>query len=253
VPLLMIMFAAASRRRRVGADEFDEPEMPREEFEDVKRAAREDLLALADQIRELDIEIELPGVNSTARADYARALDLYERAARAFDRARGPADLRAVSAALEEGRFAMVSARARLEGREPPERRPPCFFDPRHGPSVREVEWAPPYGALRRVPVCAADAIRIEEGVEPHAREVPVGGRRVPYWDAPVVYAPYAGGYFGGFAGVLPGLLFGSMLGSAFGVGAAELGWGGADTLGEGEFEPVGGDFAAGDFPADGT
>ena len=33
---------------------------------------------------------------------------------------------------------------------------PPCFFDPRHGPSVRDVEWAPSDGAVRTVPACAS-------------------------------------------------------------------------------------------------
>ena len=111
----------------------------------------------------------------------------------------------------------MEVAKAHLEGREPPERRPPCFFDPRHGPSVRDVEWAPPGGEPRPVPVCAADAVRIESGQDPRTREVEVGGRRMPYYDAPGYFAPWAGGYFGGFGlgfgGFLPGLLFGSMLG----------------------------------------
>jgi hypothetical protein len=227
VPLLFAGLAMVFGRRRGSGDELvgyeEEAVYPAEGFEDVLAAAKEDLLALADEIRELDLEIEMPGVSSAARAEYGRALDAYERASGALDRAGDAADLRAVSKALEEGRFAMASARARLEGREPPERRPPCFFDPRHGPSVRDVEWAPPYGAPRRVPACAADAIRIEEGVEPHPREVAVAGRQVPYWDAPVVYAPYAGGFFGGFGSVLPGLLVGSALGSAlvWGVGGA--------------------------------
>ncbi|TMR25236.1 hypothetical protein ETD96_42720, partial [Actinomadura geliboluensis] len=33
--------------------------------------------------------------------------------------------------------------------------RPLCFFDPRHGPSVNRVAWAPPGGAPRDVDVCA--------------------------------------------------------------------------------------------------
>ena len=111
-------------------------------FDEVREAAQDDLLALADDIRELDLDIEMPDADGAAKRDYSAALGYYERAARAFDRARTPADLEAVSTALEEGRFAMTSAKARLEGRPPPERRPPCFFDPRHGPSVRDVEGA---------------------------------------------------------------------------------------------------------------
>ena len=108
----------------------------------------------------------------------------------------------------------MSSARARLENREPPERRSPCFFDPRHGPSDREVEWAPDGGEPRMVPACEADAQRVERGDDPEAREVTVGGQRVPYWAAGPMYAPFMGGFFG--AGILPGLMVGTMLGDVW-------------------------------------
>ncbi|MBW3592529.1 MAG: hypothetical protein KY396_02435 [Actinobacteria bacterium] len=185
-------------------------------FAEVRRAAQDDLLALADDIRALDLDIEMPGVPAEARGDYEQALDKYEEADRALDRARRPEDLERVSFAVEEGRFAMACAKARLEGRELPERRPPCFFDPRHGPSSRDVEWSPQWGAPRLVPACEADAQMVERGLEPSAREVMVGGRSRPYWDAPAAYGPWAGGYFGGFGGLFPGIMLGSMLGGAF-------------------------------------
>ena len=108
----------------------------------------------------------------------------------------------------------MTSARARLEGREPPERRAPCFFDPRHGPSTRDVEWAPIGGEPRMVPACEADAQRVERGDDPEAREVTVGGQRMPYWAAGPMYAPFMGGFYG--AGLLPGLLIGTSLGGVW-------------------------------------
>jgi hypothetical protein len=215
-------------------------------FDEVREAAQDDLLALADDIRELDLDMEMPDADGAAKRDYSAALGYYERAARAFDRASAPADLEAVSAALEEGRFAITSAKARLEGLPPPERRPPCFFDPRHGPSVRDVEWAPAQGTPRLVPACAADAIRVEEGREPLAREVVVHGQRRPYWEAPEYYGPWAGGYFGGFGGgLLPALFFGSMLGGGFGLGAPVI-FGGDDgyDVGGGDV----GDLGGGDF-----
>ena len=140
----------------------------------------------------------------------------------------------------------MASARARLEGREPPERTPPCFFDPRHGPSAREVEWSPPWGEPRAVPACEADAQRVERGEDPDPREVTVGGQRVPYWNAGPAYAPYMGGFFGG--GLLPGIFLGSMLGGGM-FGGGFGGWGGeyggaGGTSGDGG----GGDFGGGDF-----
>ena len=224
----------ALRRRRRESDELRQ----------VKEVAEEDLVALADDIRALDLDVEMPNVDPRAKEDYARALTAYERASDAFKRARSPEDMEAVSAALEEGRYAMVSAKARLEGTEPPPHRPPCFFDPRHGPSVRDVMWAPPGGEPRPVPACAADAIRIEEGEEPEAREIMVGGARTPYWNAPPAYGPWAGGFFGGAAGaLLPMLFVGSMLGSGFGFGPTIVG---GDDHGDGGFD--GGDFGGGDF-----
>src|SRR6185436_2058334 len=112
----------------------------------------------------------------------------------------------AVTTALEEGRYHMTSAEAILAGHQPPERRPPCFFDPRHGPSTRDVEWAPAGGTPRPIPACEADAQRVERGEDPHSREIVIDGRRVPYWQAGPAYAPFYGGFFGGFGGLLPGL-----------------------------------------------
>ena len=54
-----------------------------------------------------------------------------------------------------------------------PSRRPPCFFDQRHGLSVTDAQWAPQDGAIRDVPVCAACDARIKDGLDPEARLVP--------------------------------------------------------------------------------
>jgi hypothetical protein len=216
----------------------------RQELEEVKHAAREDLLSLGDDIRALDLDVEMPGVNPAAKDGYNRAVELYDQANRAFDAARRPEDLAAVTSALEEGRFEMASAKALLQGQPPPERRPPCFFDPRHGPSVADVDWSPPGGSPRPVPACAACLQRVERGQEPAARQVVIAGRTVPYWNTPAYYGPWAGGYFGGFGGgsFLTGLLLGDMLGGSFG-GWGD-GWG--DGWDDGNFG--GGDFGGGDF-----
>ena len=227
---------------------------------ELKENVRDDLVALGDDIRALDLDVEMPGVDPGAKADYGRAVEGYDRANALWQRARTPEDFEPVGAALEEGRFAMASAKARMEGRAAPERTPPCFFDPRHGPSAREVEWAPGDGAPRLVPACEADAQRVERGDDPEAREVMVGGQRTPYWNAGPAYAPFAGGFFGGFGGGLfPGLMVGTLLGSSFGgwgaadaYGAGEGGgdWGGGGDFGGGggDFGGGGGDFGGGDF-----
>ena len=237
----LFAFGRARRRRRE----------QKAQVQELRRIANEDLVALGDDVRAIDIDIEMPNVDPKARDDLSTALDRYDKAEQALGRARTPQDFAPVSQALEESRFAMESAKARLAGRQPPERRPPCFFDPRHGPSTRDVMWSPDgYGQERAVPACEADAVRIESGHEPMTREVVLGGRRMPYYFGPSWMGPYAGGWFGGFGGLgggfLGGLLLGEMMGGGFG------GWGGLDPgpgagtdFGSGDF---GGGFGGGDF-----
>ena len=110
-------------------------------------AADEDHTALGEDIRALDLDVEMPDVDPRAKADYHAAVEA-STAPVSGSVARSPQDFEPVTKALEEGRYSMEAAKARLAGREPPERRPPCFFDPRHGPSTRDVEWSP--AAARR-------------------------------------------------------------------------------------------------------
>jgi hypothetical protein len=179
--------------------------------------------------------------NEAAHRDYLAALDKYSDASSVFDRAATARQLAPVAESLEEGRHLMASAEARLEGKEPPERRPACFFDPRHGPSVRDVEWAPPGGRPRSVPACAADATRIEQGEEPDVRQVQVRGRATPYWAA----GPMYGGYFGGF---FPGLILGEMIGGFGGFGIGGIADAGASDSGDFGGGGGSGDFGGGDF-----
>jgi hypothetical protein len=236
VPLAL--FAWSRRRRR---------RQEQEDLEQVKAVARDDLVALGDDILALDLDIEMPGIDEEARRHYALAVERYEQAEQAWGSARRPQEMERVTALLEEGRWAMTAAKARLEGQPVPERRPPCFFDPRHGPSVGDVDWAPPGGGSRPVPVCAADATRIADGEEPDVRQVEVNGRSVPYWQAGPAFGPWAGGFYGG--GLLPGLFIGSALGGGFGApgdaSAADADAGAGDA-GGGDFG--GGGFGGGDF-----
>jgi hypothetical protein len=210
------LFAFSRRRRRRREQEA--------QVKELRRVANEDLLALGDDVRAIDIDIEMPSADPKARDDLSIALDRYDRADQGIERARRPEDFAAVSNALEEGRWAMESAKARLAGRTPPERRPPCFFDPRHGPSTRDVQWSPEGGQPRPVPACEADALRVESGEEPQTREILLGGRRMPYYAGPGWMSPYAGGWFGGFGGLGTGLFGGLLLGEMLGGGLG--GWG---------------------------
>ena len=200
------------------------------ELAEVKTAAHDDLVSLADDVQKLEQPVES---NPQAKQEYTQALDSYQKASGSYDRATQPRQLEAVATALEEGRWHMSAAQALLDGHTPPERRPPCFFDPRHGPSTRDVEWAPPGGTTRKVPACEADALTVESGAQPASREVATGGRKVPYWSAPPYFGPWAGGYFMPFGGTgfLSGLFVGELLGGAFG-GWGYGSWAGAGTTG---------------------
>jgi hypothetical protein len=245
-----LLATSVSRRRRRREEQ--------RQLDELRTAARDDLVALGDDVRDVDLDIEMPGADPRARDELGRGLEAYERAERLLDGARRPEDIAEVTRTVDDGRQAMAACRALLDGHEPPPRRPPCFFDPRHGPSVTEAPWAPPGGQEREVPVCAADAARLADGEEPDAREVLVGGRAMPYYAAPAYFGPWAGGFYGGGGMFLPGLLAGTLLGgSLFGPGVAfGGGWGGDGDLGGGDFGPGdgggfdvgGGDFGDGDF-----
>ncbi len=218
------------------------------EVAELHKVARDDLDAIGEDIRLLEIDVDMPGADPRAKERYGEAVLAYTRAEEGLDLARTSAAFQPIGQALEEGRFALAAAKAHLAGRDEPERRPPCFFDPRHGPSVTDVEWEPARGATREVPVCAADAARLEAGEEPDSRHVTVGGERMPYYQAPGYYGGYyASGMFGGFGGFLPGVLFGSMIGGGWGGGASFDG-SGYDGGGFGGGDFGGGDFGGGDF-----
>ncbi|MGW0884001.1 hypothetical protein [Streptomyces sp. NPDC002671] len=200
----------------------------------------EDITAFGEELDRLDFHPAEPGADDAMRADYERALDAYETAKQHMVGATKPEDVRTVTEALEDGRFSLAQLAARREGRPLPERRPPCFFDPRHGPSVADATWIPPGGSPREVPVCAADATRLADGRDPVIREVDTAYGRRPYWDAGPAYGPWAGGYFGG--GILPGLLVGTLLGSMMATPSYAADYG----TGYGDFS--GGDFGAGGY-----
>ena len=235
VPLVLFGLGRRRQRRR-------EEEAARAELEEVRGVARDDLVALGDDIRALDLDVQMPDADTRGKEHYNQAVERYTEAEQRLDAVRRPEELEPVTSALEEGRWAMEAAKAELAGGEAPERRAPCFFDPRHGPSVGDVEWAPPAGQPRPVPVCAADLQRIKDGIEPDYRQVPYGGQMVPYWAAGPAYMPWAGGFFGG--GLLPGLFIGSLLGGGFGGFGDEAYAGDASDFGGGDL----GDFGGGDF-----
>jgi len=198
-------------------------EQRRAELEPVKKFAFEDITALGEELQSLDLELTGRDLDAGARADYQRALDAYEAAKTAGDAIGQPEDLRHVTEILEDGRYAIACVQARVAGKPLPTRRPPCFFDPRHGLSVTDVPYAPPGGTERDVPACALDAERVRAGADPDIRKVMVGAQRVPYWQGGRAYQPYAAGYFGR-TGLMDVMFMGMMFG----------GFGGFDAMGDG-------------------
>ncbi|MFI7412438.1 hypothetical protein ACIBU0_27580 [Streptomyces sp. NPDC049627] len=236
-------YALVRRNRRRHEEE------QRAALEKLRVVVDEDITAFGEEMDRLDFHPAEPGADDAMRADYERALDAYEQARRLMDGARRPEDVKAVTQALADGRFSLTQLAARRDHRPLPERRPPCFFDPRHGTAVADETWTPPGGTPREVPVCAADRTRLAAGRDPVVREVDTEYGRRPYWEAGPAYGPWAGGYFGG--GILPGLLIGTMLGSMMATPSYAADYGAGYGYGGGGYEGgdvSGADFDAGDF-----
>jgi hypothetical protein len=130
----------------------------RDAFRHVRRAADEDVTRFGEELTSLHLETLTTELDEDMRGDYQRALDAYEDAKAALSRATTAADVTGVTRTLADGRFSHACVLAAQAGDERPARRPPCFFDPAHGPASRDVEWAPPGGVPREVPVCFRDA-----------------------------------------------------------------------------------------------
>jgi hypothetical protein len=205
------------------------------ELEPVKKLAFEDVTALGVDLQDLDLELAGRRLDEGANADYQRALDAYEAAKTSADAISRAEQVQDVTKILDDGRYAIACVRARVAGEALPQRRPPCFFDPRHGLSVDDVPYAPAGGAERQVPACALDAERVRAGAEPDIRQVMVGTQRMPYWQGGRAYRPYAAGYFGGF-GPLDWIFMGFMfegLGGGLGDGMGDLAGGIGDGIGD--------------------
>ncbi|MEV7876767.1 hypothetical protein [Streptomyces microflavus] len=238
-------FALSRRNKRRKAEE------ERAALDKLRVVVDEDITAYGETLERLDFHPAEPGADDTMRGDYERALDSYESAKTRMEKAEHPSDVRGVTQSLEDGRYSLAVLEARRTGTAIPARRPPCFFDPRHGPAVTDILWTPSGGAPREVPVCGADEARLSRGEDPMSRTVDVGdGNRRPYWEAGPAYGPWAGGYFGG--GLLPGLLVGTMLGSMLATPAYASEYGGGDFGGGAGGEWGGGDFSGSDFDSSG-
>jgi hypothetical protein len=176
----VVVFASqqvAQRRRRAELESREASELAA-----VRTVTEEDVTRFGEELQRLDSDMLTAQLDEAARQDWQRALDSYESAKESLRLATRKDDIKHVTEALEDGRYAVACVTARVEGRPLPTRRPPCFFNPAHGPSTTDIEWAPPGGQQRQIPVCAADEDRVQQGAEPDIRTVRQGAGRVPYW-----------------------------------------------------------------------
>jgi hypothetical protein len=211
----------------------------------VRTAAEEDVTRFGEELQQLHIDTLTTELDAPMRQDYQRALDSYENAKQLLTEARLATDIKHVTSSVEDGRYARACVLARQSGDPLPQRRPPCFFNPAHGPAQEDIEWSPPGGVARDVPVCSADAERIRGGAEPDTRMVRRGNRMVPWYQGGPAFASYADGYYGSYAtnGLFPAFLIGAMMGTTWnhdviqdptgGAGSDWSGQGGSDGWGD--------------------
>jgi hypothetical protein len=243
IAVVAVLVSGQRRRRAVerggfgGQGRLGQDQLGPQDLDAVRRVADEDVTRFGEELRRLDDDLLTTTLDEPTRQDYQRALDSYDAAKESLARVTRPEEIRHVTQALEDGRYAVACVRARVAGEPLPARRPPCFFNPAHGPSTTDIEWAPPGGAPRQVPVCAADADRVAQGAQPDVRTVPYGVGRVPYWQGGPAYTPWASGYFGGYAasGLVPGFLLGTLLSPGIGIWGPGWGDGWGDGYGPGD------------------
>jgi hypothetical protein len=165
-------------------------------YRHVRRAADEDVTRFGEELAGLHFDTLGADLDDRTRADYQQALDAYEDAKATLLRSTSAADVTSVTRTLADGRFSQACVLAAQSGEARPDRRPPCFFDPAHGPATRDVEWAPTGGVAREVPVCFRDAERLARGDQPEVRLVRLGDRRVAWFASGPLYAAWADGWY---------------------------------------------------------
>ena len=154
------------------------------------------MTTFGEELGQLHVETLATPLDDTMRADYELALDAYERAKARLAASATGADVTEVTRTLADGRFAHACVLAGRDGSPRPTRREPCFFNPAHGPAHHDVEWAPPGGVPRDVPVCFRDLERLTAGEQPDVRMVRVGNRRAAWFASGPAYAAWAQGWY---------------------------------------------------------
>jgi hypothetical protein len=108
LPFVIWGLALTRRRWRARAE-------ARESLADDRADARDQLVALGNDIGDLDIDVSMPAADPSGKRDYERALEQYQRANRLLGEDATVRRVSQASAALADGRRLMDAARASLE------------------------------------------------------------------------------------------------------------------------------------------
>ena len=165
-------------------------------LDQLRRLAEEDVTVFGEQLQRLDQTVGGRGLDPGAQQDYQTALDAYERGKWDAPRMEHPDEISRLVDTLATGRFSLACVQAKIAGEPRPEFRTPCFFNPQHGPSVRDVLWTTSRRGSRMVPGCTRCATQVAAREKPEVRMVEIDSRRVPYWEAGASLGPYSRGYF---------------------------------------------------------
>jgi len=216
-----------------------------EELEGVRKLAEEDVTIFGEQLKRLGEDLSERELDQETRDDYQASLDAYERAKFAAPRLGATDELSTIIDTLATGRYSLACVRARVAGQPVPELRVPCFFNPQHGPSARDVMYTVPRRGTQRLPACTMCATRIKQREKPEIRMVQIGTRKVAYWEAGAAYMPYSQGYFPAEASAAAALIWGfdASYDGSFAGGYGDVSGGGAGDFGGN----IGGDFGGGD------
>lgn len=168
------MFGGRRRRR-------EEELAAKDRWRTARKLMDEDVTVLGEQVAELHVDTLGDDLDPTAADHYRRALEHYDQAKSLLAASETDDDVVAIEQVVADARYHRAAVIAVIAGEPLPERREPCFFHPQHGPSMQDVEWTPPGGTLRTIPICAADARRLAAGEEPLVRMVRIGDRWVPW------------------------------------------------------------------------
>ena len=177
------------------------------DLEAVRKVADEDVTRFGEELQRLDTDLLTDTLDEPTRQDYQRALDSYESAKESLARVTRSEDVRHVTEALEDGRYAVACVRARVARRAAADTPAAVLLQP----GARPVDHRHRVGAARR-PAAPGPGLR-------RRRRPGLPGRRARHPHRAAGRRPGAllagrarrtrpgrRGYFGGYAasGLLP-------------------------------------------------